>query len=160
MSLLTRLRQWIRSLFGADETASPETAPTTETTTELTYVCAVCGTNVDSPDAACPLCKSTDIRSANDDDSNGAESANLGTETVQQTRVTDDDGAATKLQEMKASGEDLLDQYADRWEQLQSGDRYRVTLADGSVRHVDSKDEVRASLLRAYGHDADEIESE
>lgn len=163
MSLLTRLRRWIRSLFGARDTGDTEAetaALDAADTTEKAYVCAVCGTPVDSPETACPLCKSTDIQPADATESDTGDSGGLGPSVVQETRVTDDDGATTKLRELKDAGADPLDRHADKWEQLESGDRYRVTLADGSVTHADSKEQVRTALLRAYGHDAEGADDE
>ncbi|MFB6211200.1 MAG: hypothetical protein ABEI76_06660 [Halobacteriales archaeon] len=157
MSLLARFRQWVRSLFGSSEADSETTTPETDTATaQPDYVCAVCGTSVDTPETSCPLCKSTDIRPADgDDESDPSTTGGLGPATARETRMADDTGAASKLQELKAGGGDPLDRHADRWERLDSGERYRVTLADDSVRHVDSKEQVRAVLLRSYGHDSE-----
>lgn len=55
MGLLDRLRAWLRSRIGGGETVAIEGAPTYD------YVCGVCGTGVDDPDAECPLCRSSDL---------------------------------------------------------------------------------------------------
>ncbi|WP_247000417.1 hypothetical protein [Halosolutus gelatinilyticus] len=61
-----------------------------------------------------------------------------------------DDGAADDddmLNEMMS----LLDTHDDKWEESSSADyRYSVTLPDGSVEEVQTKDDVRALLFKNY----------
>jgi hypothetical protein len=45
----------------------------------------------------------------------------------------------------------LLDTHDDKWGESSSADeRYQVTLPDGGVEHVRTKDDVRALLFKHY----------
>lgn len=56
-------------------------------------------------------------------------------------------GGGSRLERMMG----LLDDHDDRWEETDSDEgRYAVTLPDGTVEHVRTKDDVRATLFRHY----------
>lgn len=57
------------------------------------------------------------------------------------------EGGGARLQRMM----ELLDRHADRWEENESDEgKYAVTLPDGSVQNVRTKDDVRGLLFKHY----------
>lgn len=136
---IDRLVRWVKSLVGIEPT-EPE-PPEAEG-----YACAVCGTPVDSSTDECPLCRSSDIVPAGDQD--GPSETTDGLHGGGPTEVAGGVSGPTIGDVLGAEG-DLLSAYEDRWEV--AGERYRVALPDGAETYVESKDDVRAVLFEAYG---------
>lgn len=140
MGVLARLRAWWRRRFGSGDAGADAPAG---------YECAVCGTGVDGPAGACPLCRSTDVVLVGTREGGSETDVDVEGEPARggpgSRRVDTDDGASVdRLRELRADGE-VLERHADRWRSVEGG--FRVETSDGT-RSVDSREEVVA-LLRA-----------
>lgn len=116
--------------------------------------CAVCGTAVDPGDDRCPLCRSSDIETADSIDEPEETPNSSGTSGGQpaERRLEDTGGAEAALADLNRQGGDPLVRHDDKWSTRDnSARRYRVDLPDGGVTFVDSKEDVRALLFRHYG---------
>lgn len=94
--MIGRLRDWLGRLLGrggadpGDADAPGDTATESEEAAATDYECTVCGTAVDGPEAACPLC-GAGVAAADRQDAGPAE--------VREPDATDD--AATQLRELR-----------------------------------------------------------
>lgn len=155
--LIARIIDALRRLAGRRSSKTESTSiPTTE------HRCTICKTVVSDPDEGCPLCGSTLLA---DDGAAEAAGSQLDPTNVRRATVKDDD-SAEKLSELRRAPTDLLVQYADRWEELETASgqpsAYRIHLPDGGSERVQTKDALRAALLNAYGlpvPDTDSTES-
>jgi hypothetical protein len=145
MGLRSLLRDWLNRALGR---GTGDGTDTDDATTEeaFAYECEVCGTPVDSPEDACPLCRSTAI--VPEGSSKRSPPAEL--DHVRQTRERTDD-AADALSGVRRSGVDVLANHGDRWERLDDG--FRVERADGSTTVVDSEERLTAVLRAEYGEE-------
>lgn len=138
--LIARLRSLIPGLDSEETTGAVGVPP------ERAYECAVCGTPIPPDEEQCPLCRSTDLVPAGGPSTTTDADGRLQGEGPEQT-VTGDDGVT--IGAVLGEDGDLLTAYADRWERRDDG--YRVELADGTMRRVESQDELRATLYDQYG---------
>jgi hypothetical protein len=122
MSLLSRIRSFLSSLFGGDESApvdgeaSPgETAASTDSTAgtageaddSASYRCSVCGTAVEDAVGPCPLCRSSEIVPADEVDASLADDdPGLDTEGATVTRTRDDVDPVSRLDEVRGRASD------------------------------------------------------
>jgi hypothetical protein len=121
MSLLSRVRSVLASLFGgADEAPSSDPDPTGTAATadagdaadahgtaadSAAYRCTVCGTAVEDAVGPCPLCRSSEIVPADEFGSPAADDATgLDAEGATVTRTRDDVDPATRLDEVRRRG--------------------------------------------------------
>jgi len=126
MSLLSRVRSFLSSLFGVDESApadgeaSPgETAASTDSTAvpaveaddSASYRCSVCGTAVEDAVGPCPLCRSSEIVPADEVDATLADDDALGLDTggATVTRTRDDVDPVSRLDEVRDRASDGSD---------------------------------------------------
>jgi hypothetical protein len=124
-----RLKAW---LFGESEDDGSE-AETADEGGEA-YACAVCGTAVDDPGGACPLCGSTDIETPGATEPAGP--------APESKRVSG--GDTDPAEALRRTRENLLSEHEEKWEH--DGDGYRVEGADGEWRRVETEDELREAL--------------
>jgi hypothetical protein len=124
MSLLSRVRSFLSSLFGGgdesapadgDEEQSEETGSDATTTGEVddsaSYRCSVCGTAVEDAVGPCPLCRSSEIVPADEVDATLADDdgTGLGNGGATVTRTRDDVDPVSRLDEVRDRASDGSD---------------------------------------------------
>ncbi|WP_255169825.1 hypothetical protein [Natrononativus amylolyticus] len=86
-----------------------------------------------------------------EDASDGSEEEDEGDSATEGPESEDASSGAADDDDMLNRMMNLLDTHDDKWEESDSADyRYSVTLPDGSVEHVQTKDDVRALLFKNY----------
>lgn len=138
--IVEKMRSWLRSIVDRD-------------TTEAAGVqreerrCGICKTPVSAGESTCPLCGSSDIRSADAVDTEPAP-----TPEPETTRSAGTDATVERLAAVRGERDAVLSAYVDRYSGIADGEsKYEVTLPNGSTTRVADRTELRETLLREYG---------